>query len=340
MSHSKQSPTIAAFLGLAICATVVLLQSSDARAAGKKQVTPADPGTGLVTPNPVRPVTLAQLTTQPFQLPNGSTVDLAADIGTIFITAVTGSTKFAPTDGAQASDDCDMHIEIRGGLSTLDLNAGSGSIHFGYTPSGSTATVGDMTGELTVTVGTLAMDFSVWQCVGGKCSAVAAATASQVNVGAGLTFNMNLNSVTTGTSLLYNTPLGGIIRKIMDKALAELSASARLSELSWFAQVLEYNATSGQFFFDAGTEKRINTNEAFAVYALDAGQSICSVYKPIAYAHTTRVDARSSVGLIDQTLEERPIQKGDLVFVRQVKTAASADTNPRFNSIGRMASAD
>ncbi len=304
-----------------------LLCSTPTWAAGKKKPSAPPAGGGCstdpsqyTTPNPVRKVLLKPVGTKAFNMPNGSRVDLTADLDAIFITAVANSTGFSPTDASGdpngGNDPCGTHLEVRGAITTLELNAFEAGINFGYTPSGETATSDSLKVKSNVRVGTIAMDFSVWQCTAGVCSAVGAATSSALTAGVSLSLQIDFGSVNTSPDLVYNTPLGGILRGIMNDGLKSLSNVPRLSELTWTARVRESIPETGILIFDAGAQSRIGTNQAFTVYAPTASSGICGVFKEMARVHTTQVGTVSSTAIIDEALDNRGVQEGDVVMVR------------------------
>jgi hypothetical protein len=171
-----------------------------------------------------------------------------------------------------------------------------------------------------VTIGTIAMDFSVWECTAGSCSAIAAATSSALTTGASLSVTLDFGTTHTAPDLIYNSPLGTIIRNIMNDGMKQLSGSTRLNELSWTARVREYLPATGTVVFDAGSQMRLQPNQAFVIYAVTPATGVCSVFKAVANVHTTQVDAISSTAIVDQTLDSRGIQDGDLVMVKAVGT--------------------
>src|SRR5262245_49899769 len=99
-------------LALGLCA-------HPAFAAGKKK--PIEPA-GFSTPTPVRRVVLKPVGTRPFQLPNGSRVDLSADLEVLLNTAVTATTAFSPSEPGGTGDPCGTRIEVRAAVSTFELN--------------------------------------------------------------------------------------------------------------------------------------------------------------------------------------------------------------------------
>lgn len=286
-------------------------------AAGKKADRPPAPGVPVyTTPEPVRKVRLPSVTTKPFQLPNGFRVDLTSDLDAILTSVVAASPIFSPADADPNAQVCDRHIEIRATVSTLELRNWEINLQFGYSPSGELRTVSDIKGEVQVEIGTLAMDFSIWECFKGQCAAVAATTADHLTSRTELKFSANFGLIETGASLVYNTALGNAFRKIMKKGIQDLADSPRLGELSWRAIVREYHPTQGVLYFDQGTQSRLQPNQTFVVYAVTESTGSCEVYKPMAYVHTTRVDTISSLAIVDQSLDSRDIQVGDLVLVR------------------------
>jgi hypothetical protein len=306
-------------------AILALLSGSTAAfGAAKPPANPScNPNPGITTPVPVRQAVLTSVGTTPFSLPNGSTVNLGADLQALLATAVTSSGAFSPTDPALPgqTDPCDTHLEIRAAVSTLELNATTIGVSFGYTPSGATSTVTNVNGSVAVSIGTIAMDFGIWECVSGRCSEVAASTASQATAGVNLNLTIDFSSVTTSPSLIYNTPLGDAIRAIMNNGMKTLAGSPNLAQLSWTATVKQWEAGPGLLIFDAGTNVSLAPNQAFVIYAPAPSTGACGVFQAVANAHTTAVTTVSSTALVDQVLDPLGVQVGDVVMVRAVGSA-------------------
>ena len=309
---------------------ILALSQASAFAMGKTPVPVptggCTPPTGYTTPNPVRRVVLKPVGTKNFQMPNGATIDMSADLGLMLNTSVTNSNVFSPTDGGAngtGDDICGNHIEIRAGVSTFVLNAFELGISFGYTPSGNSSVLTGVTGKANVRVGNVAMDFSVWECTAGICSAVSAVTASASTAGVEIQVELDFGTIKTGPDLIYNTPIGNALRKIMDDGMKKMATSARLSELSWSARVRESIPAAGTLIFDAGLNAHLQPNQSFAVYAVTPATGVCSVFKSIAYIHTTQIDPISSSALVDQVLDARAIQDGDVIMIRPTSSASN-----------------
>src|SRR5689334_9977122 len=110
-----------------------LVASGNVLAAGKKP--PSNGGGGSCGPgggtgtqaNPIRKVVINPVTTLPFNLPNGSRVDLQADLTTILATAVAESGVFVPlessnSEGGGVDDQCGVRLEIVAGVSSFQAS--------------------------------------------------------------------------------------------------------------------------------------------------------------------------------------------------------------------------
>ncbi len=301
---------------------VGIFSASTAWSVGKKPAQPEGAGptvaTALSTPHPFRPAVLRPVGTRPFSLPNGSRVDLTADLEVIFSTAVTNQSRFLPAEFQVGPDPCEPRIELRAAVSTLELNVAELGITIGYKPTGENIPIGSLTGKANVKVGTIAMDVGVWQCARGNCVELAAATASHATAGVGLSLEIDFGVVTTGPSLVANTQLGPILRTILQQAVAQLSRNPRLSKLAWSATVREVSSDGGEVIFDAGTQGGLEPSQAFEVYAPASAEGSCDVYRTVAALRSERVDTRSTTAEVTALYGSRGIKVGDTVLIREV----------------------
>lgn len=319
-------PTFTQVLSVPLISLIALSQSAEA--AGKKPTTdpaPNPPPTCGVTPpagstpTPVRKVILRPVGTKTFPLPNGSEADLSHELNTMFRTSAAASSSFAPVEGSGAGVEdatCDQHVEIRAELTTLELKLLELGLTIGYTPTKVNSTITNLNGTAKVEIGSIAFDFSLWNCVGSRCTALEASTSTHKTTHVDLQLGVDFGLVHTGADLVYNSSLGNTLRAILEDGVRKLSASPRVAELPWYAVVREAMPEAGVFIFDAGMQSRIQANQNFAVYASTPATGACHVYKTIAYGHTSRVDAISSTAIVDQVLDSRPIQEGDIVMIR------------------------
>jgi len=299
-----------------------------AEAAGKPrqkgEAAPAVPAApGARQASPARDAHVRPVETVAFTLPNGTRVDLAADLNRVFSSAVTRKSNFRPTESVQ-KDECSNHLALSAAITTLDLNVFGTEIRFGYTPTGELGLSGQPTvsGKVRVDVGLIGMDVGVWRCQDDRCAQVIASRVTSQTVQAGLSFEVDFSEIHTGADLLYKTPLGNALARMFESAMVEISASPRMATLPWHGVVREVGVgPAGPYvWFDGGSEQSIGENEAFTVFApANAQGSSCGVYKPVGQIHTTdRVTVVSSEGKIEDQDQTRNIQVGDIVLVRKV----------------------
>jgi hypothetical protein len=271
------------------------------------------------TPRPFRPAQLRSVGTRPFQLPNGSRVDLTADLDTMFSSLVTQQTRFLPLEAGDESPECLTRIELRANVSTFDLNVADIGIHFGWTPQGEIGnSVTQLNGKTQVKIGTISMDFGVWQCTGSRCVEMAATTATHLTAGVNLNLEVDFTAATTGAAFVWNTALSQALRGIMEDGLQKLERNARISKLNWYATVREVDQESGTLLFDAGTASALRVGDAFEVYARTPSLSACDVYKTVAAVRARRVDTRATLADMDASYDERGVLPGDIVLIREI----------------------
>jgi hypothetical protein len=242
----------------------------------------------------------------------------------MLMTSATQSSVFSPSDlpstnpGDVPGGPCAEWVELRSAVTSFQLSAGEVSVNFGYTPSGSLGPVTGINSKVNVKIGTVAMDFSAWFCEKGNCSAIVASTANHLTAGVQLDLTVDFSQMNTGANFVYNTPIGDILRKIMDTGLRTLVSHSNLNELPWRATVKQYIPAAGIFIFDAGSTARLKTNEGFEVYAAaNATGSSCDVYRMVALAHSTAVGTAATTATVDQVLDPAGVQVGDIVMIHQ-----------------------
>ena len=258
-------------------------------------------------------------------LPNGVRADLNIDMQTILNTSVTSSSVFSPTDpGSKAP--CNTHLELRSAVTTFQMDVMESGVSFGFDPTGSLNTVTSITGEAKVRVGLIAMDFSIWQCKDTGCSSIAAATSNHTIVGGDIIFNVDFGKIKTGAEFIVNPVLSSAIRSIMTDAMKTILSSPRIPDLSWSAQVRSYNPATGVLVFDEGDQSHLAPNQTFVIYAPTdrSAEGVCNLFQVIAYIHTSEVNPVSSQALVDQILDPRGIQIGDVIMVRRAPLGPKA----------------
>lgn len=286
-------------------------------AAGKKRPAAAPSAPPLEVATPVRHVVVKPVKTQPFTLPNGSTIDLTADLNAILQTVITETPTLAPSDPAISIDPCTVHLEVRSNVSTVELNVTEFGLKFGYTPTGSIGVVTGANAELNVKVGVIAMDFSIWECTGDQgCVSVAASTASKKTSKTEAGIRVDFGTIGTGAGFITQTAFGALFRDLMRTGMGNIASSARLHELSWMAIVRDYDASSGKILFDRGAADRIKVGQDFVVYEPAPSEGRCGVFRPLAYVKTERVDTESTLANVTDSLDTRRIEPGALVLVR------------------------
>ena len=292
------------------------LSSSFALAAGKKPPAAGGPS----TPSPMRKVLVGPVGTRAFRLPNGKEMDLSADLDVMFHTAVAQTGLLAPSVPHVQADLCEETLKIEAAVSTLQMEVGSAKIRVGYSPTSTESPSIGLEGAVGVKVGVIAMDFKLMKCDAKDCTSIAAATAQQPFPAFSLEFNVNISDLKIGPELIYNTPMGAVLRGIMKDGMQRMvTQSTNLERLGWRAHVRDYDAQTGILIFDQGWESLIGENQTFTIYeSIDDAIGIsCNPYRVAAYAQTTTVDPISSMAVVTEVRGPRGIKPGDLVTIRR-----------------------
>ncbi len=279
-----------------------------------KETCPA-PGTSV--PVPVRAVLPKTVATKAFRLPNGAMVNLNADLDSMLSTAISESGAYVARDPGFVGS-CGRYLEIRPAVTTLEMEATSVRVRFGYSPGGEIVPITSINGEVGVKIGTVAMDFSIWECTPGQpCRSVVAATSNQSVLGTDVNFTVNFGTVTTGVQLIHNSALGEKLRRVMGDAMRKLATHARINQLYWDTKVLHFDGSTGVITLGAGRDQGLKTAQTFEVYAPMESGMACNLSKVVAYLHTTDVNSVSSQAVVDAIFDSnRGILPGDVVMIR------------------------
>lgn len=316
----KPKKTQSRFCALSALLTLPLL-SNAAFAAGKKPTDSSGSGSGGAssnTPNPVRAAHLRPVKTQAFNLPNQYRVDLTTDLNQFLLTAVANTSSFSALDSSNLeANACEPSIQIRAALTSFELNLTQFGIKVGYSPSGENTSPIKIEGRVNGSVGLIAMDFSLYDCVGERCQAIAASSSTHHTVQANIGLDLDFGVVKTGPELIHNTSLGTVFRRMIENGVANLANSNRLSELPWRAHVLQVFPGDGTVLFDAGVRNRLATQQTFTIYRNIPGANNCDAYIPVAHIRSSSVDTVSSFAQVETSIDaQRGIQVGDTVMVR------------------------
>ena len=315
----KQKLTRVVLVSIALSA-FGMVSEQGALAAGKKK--PASQPNSCTVPPPVvamplRVVFVTDVKSKEFPLPNGSRVDLSRELTVMLGTGASESGALAPVEPGSPvpSDPCSPYIEIHGDVTALEMNLYEYGLTIGYTPAGAHNVLTEIKGTANIKVGKLAMDFSLRKCLGGLCTALPSSHVDQSMIDANETISMDFGTITTAFDLAQHPSFNKILRKLIGKGIGNMIQSPRMSELPWTAIVREYDPSSGTLIFDAGQQSHILVNQKFAINAFIPAAGVCSVYKAVAYVHAVRVDPVSTFAMIDQQVDSRGVQAGDVVMI-------------------------
>ncbi len=303
----------------------LILFAAPVLAVGKKPLTSTAgkpiAAAPVQVPKPFREAFLAKIKALPFTLPNGAKMDLSVDLRSVMESATARGSLFRITDNP-ASGECDTYLEIRAALTTLDLDVFGAGIKFGYSPTGEFLPGSQpISGTARVDVGLIGMDFSVWRCSARdphdqSCAQIIASRVTHSMVDAELKMQFDFSQIQASADLIYKTPLGNTIAKMMTYGMSAVTAHERFDGLPWRAEVREV-AAGGKIWISAGEAEHLAVGDAFSILA-PATQGACDAYRVVG---TVKAVSPSSPVSLSATVEwqdsERPIRAGDVVMIRK-----------------------
>jgi len=302
---------------------IALFQSSPAYAFGKKK-----PNTNQVfysTPKPVRLVTLDQIGTTPFHVPNGQHEPTSLnDNGGIDLVRLmhdaTVDTGVFQIETSGAGKPCSKFLLLRSGISVLELNIAEIGLTIGYkgTVDSNQLALAGIEGSVNVKIGKLLMNFSVADCSDTNCQTIVTSEAGVTLSGTDAQFMFDFSLGQVGPRLVVEPRFQNAIKKAMENGMKKLALSTLFDRLPWFAKIVrDYDPqVPGLVWFDAGDSHNIALNQAFEVYSVTPSESLCSASIVIAHGHTAVVNNSSSVVQIDKAFfDPTAIKAGDIVKI-------------------------
>jgi len=308
-------------LNLAISLLSVTALGAGKKSSSSSKETPAAPQV-LQIAKPFRDAHLATIKTIPFALPNGTVVDLTADLKSLMEGATARSSLYRLTENPN-EDACQSRLEIRAALTTLDMDVFGAGIKIGYTPTGDFAPgVTPISGTARVDIGLIGMDFSVWRCLRESCAQIIAARVTNKMVDAQASMQIDFNQIKASADFVYKTPLGNTLAKMMAAGASALTTHERFDTLPWRAQVQEVipGATPAktQVWLNAGDGEHLQPGDAFTVLAPSPNEGECGAYQVIGYIKATSLTSPVSLSAQPEWQDpSRPIRAGDVVMVRK-----------------------
>lgn len=233
---------------------------------------------------PVRILELRNVSASSFHLPNGNAVDMNMNLRELVDSQINQSAKFRTY---QRNTPLARHGVIDATITSLEMEIASIGLRIGYRPdgnggttdagsgaSGSTPSSGSggsagsgtqLTGQLTVKLGQIAMDFKIFDSDTGET--YSAVTTDQVTAGLDLSFTVDFSNVSIGPAFQFRQALSGAIRTLVSHAMQRFVAAPRMNFLPWQAIVREVDGTRKLVLFDAGLRAGVSVGNLFSVYS-------------------------------------------------------------------------
>jgi hypothetical protein len=294
----------------------VLATPTPAEAAGKRRPNPGPTEPAESQAFPVRFLRMGNFSTAPFQLPGGVPADLGHDVLMLVNTQVNQSERFRTVVG---QDPTQPHGIMSGGISALVFEVTSLGIKFGYRVGGEPVNEGGgtrLTGELTVKVGVLAMDFSIHDSVTGNV--YSSVSVDQGFPGLNLSFKVDFDQIEIGPEFLLNTPLKDTVRAAAREAMRQMAMQPHVNFIPWSSHVLEPDLARGLLLFDAGVQQGIVPGNVFQVYTQCLTESCFQRYVGDVKVMNSHQYSEAKVLADPDGSKLRAMKAGDKVYIRYV----------------------
>jgi hypothetical protein len=240
-------------------------------AFGKKK--PSAPSEPADTQSyPTRVVSFGPFIDTPFTLPDGKTlIDVKSLLPLLVLTEMQQATNRLRGRGviAPGSDNENKdRYELRGGITSFEASAFSGSISFGYKPGAGDIGHGVLVGgegKVSFKIGSLGMDFNIVD--NQRHEVVAVGRGSALSGGVDLTVDLDFGVIKTPVDFVFNSPMTPIFRAAARNAILQMANDPNTNFfMDWDAQVTKIDMNLKRIFFNAGARDGIAASNVFTVY--------------------------------------------------------------------------
>lgn len=280
--EEKQSPTYQSLAG-AIRWSAVFMAISVAVpcwAVGPKRDVPIEPPDHQAFP--IRELVMGRVSAGSFKLPNDTTIDMSVRFDELAESEVNQSEKFTALRSGGIGVGRKTVLDVS--LTSIEMDLVNFGVKVGYGPgrrgagtvdlgtaSGGIGSDVDFSGEITVKLGSMSMDLTVYDS--DTKAAYGSVTTDSITAGVNLTFKVDFSDVSISPEVQFRTALAPALRAMVKQGMKSMISSSRINLIPWHALVKEVDLGAKLVLFDAGVKAGMAKGDRLSVYGSCSGSN-------------------------------------------------------------------
>ena len=314
---------------LGFAALLLTLSSGDAFAMGAKPLpTPAPtPTQPAPAPSPVsqqakpyRYMELARVSVPSFFLPNGNRADYNLDLNTLLQSQI-NATRYLRT--VAPNTEAPPRLLITGGITSFEADVMGANLKIGFNKGGALLPGQNISGEVTLKVSALSMDFLIYDRVHKttRLSSTSDQTLSKLNI----TAKVNLANYDGSVNLFYQEVVAKAVAQVAADALKRIEDRTDFDNLYWAMPIVGRDLDQNFIGFNAGAADNVKVGDVFSIY------SACEPAAEAAGNCFSRFLSDVRVYQVGQgTAQAKPFTDKD--FLSQVQVGDRVEVKPNVSS--------
>ena len=307
---------------------LTLATTEEARAFGAKPVEPTQPApTNPIPPpapvaqqaKPYRYVELERVNVPSFFLPNGSRVDYNIDLNALIQTKINES-RYLRT--RLSVPEAPSRLAITGGITSFEADVAGTNLKIGWNKGGVIVPGQTVTGEVTIRLTSMSMDFLIYDRV-TKATRLSAST-DQTLSNLKLEVKVNLANINGSLTSFYQQVLSEAVGRATADVMKRLENRSDFDTVYWEAAVTGKDEAAGIIGINLGSADNIKVGDLFSIYTACSAEETASGNCFSRFLADVRVSKAGLSNAEAKAYTESDslvkIQAGDRVEVKQLVT--------------------
>lgn len=210
---------------------------------------------------PYRYVELKKVTVPAFYLPNGNRVDYNLDLNSLIESQINAS-RYLRT--RMAVPEAPSRLVISGGITSFEADVVGANLKIGWNKNGVLLPGQGVTGEATIRLTAMSMDFLVYDTV-QKATRLSATTDQSLS-NLQLEVKVNLADIQGSFTMFYKEVLAKAVAKATADVMTRLENRSDFDSVYWESPVLGVDLNENFVAFGSGSADNVKVGDIFSLY--------------------------------------------------------------------------